>query len=322
MPDVPPSSPAEVQALAGLVAEARERISPHVVRTPCVPADELLPGLRLKLENEQHTGSFKLRGALNRILGLDTDQRAHGVLAASTGNHGAAVAFAAAQVGGQARIYAPTNAAGAKLATMRRAGAEVVLIGDECLASERAARESAASTGQVYVSPYNDLLVVAGQGTLGAELAEQVAGLETVYVAVGGGGLISGVGAWLRTHCPGVDVVGCSPVASAAMVAACAAGYEVEVHHRPTLSDGTAGGLEAGSITLPLCRAVVDRWVCVDEDAIAEAMRAVDRSHGLRIEGAAGVALAVALAERPSGPSAVVICGGNLDPAIANSVFG
>ena len=118
MPDVPPSSPAEVQALAALVAEARERIAPHVVRTPCVPADELLPGSRLKLENEQHTGSFKLRGALNRILGLDAEQRARGVLAASTGNHGAAVAFAANQVGGRARIYAPTTAAAAKLATM------------------------------------------------------------------------------------------------------------------------------------------------------------------------------------------------------------
>jgi len=309
------------------VVAAHGRIAPYVRETPVEESPHLGGGVsrvHLKLENLQRTGSFKLRGAMNKLLALDEGTRARGVVAASTGNHGAAVAWGAAALGCPALVFAPRGAPSAKLDGVRAYGAEVRLVGDDCLQAEAAARAHARASGATYVSPYNDALVVAGQGTLALELARQLERLDAVFVAVGGGGLIAGVGGYLKAVAPGVEVVACSPRNSAVMHASLAAGRILDLPSEPTLSDGTAGGVEAASITFELCRAVIDDFVLVDEDAIAAAVRTVVARHHTLIEGSAGVAVAAFLArrERYAGKDvAVVLCGANVDPRVLKDLL-
>lgn len=305
----------EVEAAAARLA-GRVRRTP-VERSPKLSA-ELGADVHLKLENLQRTGSFKLRGATNKLLLLDAATRARGVVAASTGNHGAAVASAAADLGIDAVVYAPTNATPGKLEAIRGLGAEVRLHGEDCLVSELAARAMAEAEGRAYVSPYNDPAVVAGQGTLAVELCEDLPELEAVVVSVGGGGLISGIGAYLKAVRPRVQIIAVSPANSAAMEASLRAGKVVDVEHLPTLSDGTAGGMEADTITFPMCRDAIDRFVLVDEDAIADGVRRMVVQHHTLVEGAAGAAVAGALAaaEHLAGKQvAIVLCGANIDGA-------
>ncbi|MCB9872045.1 MAG: threonine/serine dehydratase [Planctomycetes bacterium] len=305
--------------IRGAVLDAHRRIASHVRHTPLEPAPALTRARGchafLKLENLQHTGSFKLRGAMNKLLALDPPARLGGVVAASTGNHGAAVAYGARQLGVPATIFAPCSAQPNKLDVIRRLGAEVCTVGDDCLAAEVAARTHAHQHGATYVSPYNDPAVIAGQGTIGRELELDLPELDAVIVAVGGGGLAAGVGGYLKAIRPQITVVGASPRASAAMHASLAAGRVVEVVSTPTLSDGTAGGIEPDSITLGLCRSALDELVLVEEDEIAAAVEAtIDAQHTL-IEGAAGAAVAAFWrgGDRWDGKRvAVVVCGGNI----------
>lgn len=297
---------------------AAELLQGRVRRTPV----ELSPALAgesearvwLKLENLQETGSFKLRGAFHKVLSLDEETRARGVVAASTGNHGAGVAAAAAALGVEATIFAPETADPSKLAGVRARGAAVKQVGDDCLVAEVAAREEASARGLAYISPYNDPEVVAGQGTLGWELDEQLDGLDAVFIAMGGGGLMGGVGNYLKSVRPGIEVVACSPENSCVMHRSLEAGELLDLPSEPTLSDGTAGGVEADSITFELCRACVDRSVTVSEEEIAAAMKTVISAHHTCIEGAAGVAAAAFLRdpERYAGKDvAIVLCGAN-----------
>lgn len=305
--------------IAAEVRAAEKRIRPFIRETPLEASAALGEATGkscwVKLENLQHTGSFKLRGALNKLLTLSTDDLARGVLAASTGNHGAAVAWAARQVGTAATIYVPEIASPTKIEAIRRLGAEIVFLGQDGVEAERAARVDSERSGRTYVSPYNDAVVVGGQGTVGVELLEQLDGLDAVFVAVGGGGLIAGVAGYLKSYRPGLTVIGCSPRHSAVMQASVAAGRLLEMTSEPTLSDGTAGGIEQGAITFEPCRRLVDRWVDVSEAEIAVAMRRFMASHHQLLEGAAGVALAAC--ERVAGRLeaenvAVVICGANV----------
>jgi len=302
---------------------ARERIASHIVRTPLERSPFLERAgacrVHLKLENRQRTGSFKLRGAMARLTELSAAERERGVVAASTGNHGAAVAHGAAELGIPAVVFAPRSASAAKLETVRALGAEVRLAGEDCVKAELAARAHAVERAGVYVSPYNDPAVIAGQGTLGLELADELERIDAVFLSVGGGGLAAGVGGALRALRPEIEVIGCSPANDAAMAASVAAGRIVSPVARPTLSDATAGGLEPEAITFALCRELVREFVLVDEQAIAEAMRVVEEHHGMRVEGAAGVAVAAFLShverrgERWRGKDVViVVCGGNV----------
>ena len=310
------------------IAAAAERIAPRVRRTPVERcawlSDETGAEVRFKLECWQRSGSFKLRGAANRLLLLDAEERARGVVAASTGNHGAGLACAAAELGVPVTVFAPRTAAPAKLAAMRRAGVEVETVGEDCVEAEAAARRAADASGRPYVSPYSDPQVIAGQGTVGLELDEQLERLDAVLVAVGGGGLIGGVAAWLKARRPGVRVIGCSPAASAVMEASVRAGRILELPSQPTLSDATAGGLEPGSVSFPLCRELVDEWVQVSEEEIAAAMRRVIGEDHLLVEGAAAVPVA---AMRKAAPAlagaavAVVLCGANLPPEVLGRMF-
>jgi threonine dehydratase len=290
------------------IEAAASRIRPYIRETPVEPSDN---NVWLKCEQMQRSGSFKLRGALNSILSLSPDAIARGVVTASTGNHGRAVATALAAVGARGTVYLPHSAPAVKVRALRRfSNIELVFEGDEGGATELAARSVAEREGRPYISPYNDATVIAGQGTLGLEFAAQCPSLDAVFVAVGGGGLISGIASAMRCQ-----IVGCWPENSVAMYESMRAGEIVAPPERPTLSDATAGSVEPGAITLDLCRSLIDECVLVSEAEIADAIRFMIAEHQMIVEGAAGVAVAAyrKTAARYAGRSVgVVLCGGNI----------
>ncbi len=301
------------------VTLAEGRIRPYVRETP---VEESLPlgamgqsRVFLKLENIQHTGSFKLRGATNKLLTLSPAERASGVVTASSGNHGAAVAYALSRLGARGLIVVPETASPTKVDMIRRYGAEVLFHGNDSVVSETYARQLAQERGLPYISPYNDPAIVAGQGTIGLELARQVTPIDAVFVTVGGGGLISGIAGYLKAVYPGVQIIGCLPENSPVMAESVRAGHIVEMESLPTLSDGSAGGIEADAITFALCRELVDDYVLVSESQIADAIRLIVDGHHMLIEGAAGVAVAGYMHRRdafPGGNVVVVLCGANI----------
>ncbi len=307
------------------VEEADLRIRPHVLETHLRRSDHLsrLTGANVlcKLENLQVTGSFKARGAANKIAGLSAEASARGVVTASSGNHGAAVAAMLARVGGRGIVYVPTTTPQVKVDAIRDYGAEVRFHSDDSGEAEIFARAYAEAEGLAYVSPYNDLAVIAGQGTIGAEIERQAPDTDMVVVSVGGGGLISGIAGFLKVRNPDVKIVGASPHNDHAMLSSVRAGKVVaHADAQPTLSDGTAGGVEPGAITLPFCRDLVDDWVLVSEEQIAHAMRRYMTYDNQLIEGAAGVAIAGLLdiaAKQPQSVKdktiVVIICGARID---------
>lgn len=304
--------------LSARVVEAQALLRDKVLHTPLVPCPwlsrELGADIRWKLENVQHTGSFKLRGATMALLQLPEEQRQRGVVAASSGNHGLGLSRAASKLGVQATVFVPTTTPVRKQEAIRSYGAEVQVHGDDCVVTEQRAREVAQERGQSYVSPYNDAAVVAGQGTVAWELLADWPDVEVVYVALGGGGLISGMAAYAKSVSPSIEFVGCSPEASPAMAECVRKGAIHDVPCGETWSDSTAGGVEPGAITFDLCRELVDRFVDVDERAIATAMRdSLVHQHQL-VEGAVGVAIAACRADRDlrGRRAAIVACGGNL----------
>ena len=278
----------------------------------------------LKLENLQETGAFKLRGAANKLLVLPKEHAARGIIAASTGNHAIAVATISQKLGVPVEIFAPEHLHPLKRAKIESLGARLRTVAGDALVAEQTARQEAERTGRPYVSPYNDADVIAGQGTVAVELQDQlrehgVDRLDAVFVAVGGGGLIGGIGAHLKEVSPHTQVVGCWPENSPALYECIRAGAVIDVPEKPTLSTSTAGGVEEGAITLELCRRVIDRSVLVSEVEILAAARLVWRSESMVIEGAAAVAVAACLKTAPeyAGKNVViVICGGNVDPAV------
>jgi threonine dehydratase len=309
------------------VLAAHERIRAVVRRTPIEEISDLFPecGSRVyaKLENQQETGSFKLRGATNRILQLTPQENTRGVVAASNGNHGLGVAAAAKRVGISAEVYVSDHVAPQKAKKIEEYGARIQQAGSDPLDAEVTARQRAMESGRVFISPYNDRDVLAGQGTIAVELLEQIPQLDAVFVAVGGGGLIGGIGAYLKYASPKTEVVGCWPENSPVLYESMKAGWILPVEEKPTISESTAGGLEEGSVTLEVCEAVVDSCMLVSEEEILDAMRLVHRAKGWLIEGAAGVALAGFLktAERYEGKTvAIIICGGNLSQRVKDLI--
>jgi threonine dehydratase len=303
----------------GAIEAAAERIRPHTRATPVDPSAGLSrlgqAEVWLKMENLQVTGSFKLRGAMNRLLLLTPDERRRGIVAASSGNHGMAVSWGMKALGGKATIFVPENASPVKLQAMRDHGAEVRAQGTDSGLSEIEARRHASEQGLTYVSPYNDEEVVAGQGTVGLEIGRQMDVPDAVFVALGGGGLISGIGLALEGLGRKVELVACSPANSAVMHHSLAAGRILDMESLDTLSDGTAGAVEHGTITFDLCRRLVTHSVLVSEEEIRAAMRLVVERHHTLIEGAAAVAVAGYLKERERFRGrrvVIVLCGANI----------
>ena len=316
------------------IAAAAERIGPYVRRTELNISEAWSERhgatIVIKAEHTQHTGSFKLRGALNKVLGLDGSVRRAGIIAASSGNHGIATAAAAKTAGVACTVYLPNNASSSKVAAIRRLGAEIVTVGSgDAAQAEAEARATAETGGAIYVSPYNDPDIVAGQGTIAVEITEDgpLIGLESidaVVMSVGGGGLISGMATWLAERSPSTVVVGASPVNDQAMIASIKAGSIVEPSTRATFSDGTAGGIETDAITFDLCRSLVDVWMSVTEDELAAAVAALIDDHHQVVEGAAGVALAAAGRygrQHPGATIVVVTCGANVSSSTLHQML-
>jgi threonine dehydratase len=252
---------------------------------------------------------------MNKVLSLPEKERQRGLVTASTGNHGAACAFAMQQVGAGGIVFVPETAKETKLAAIRRLGAEIRTVGTDSVEAEIGARAYAAENGQTYISPYNDPLVVAGQGTIAMELLDQSPNLEAVFVSVGGGGLIGGIASYLKSVRPEVQIYGCSAQNSQVMALSVAAGELLDLPSLPTLSDGTAGGVEAGSITFPLCRDHVDHYVAVSEEEIAASLRAFMGAQHMLIEGSAAVAIAAFLktaGHLQGARVAILLCGANI----------
>jgi len=301
------------------IAQAHTAIRPQVPVSPLQLSGPLstLLGCSVLLKNEhlQPTGSFKIRGATNKIRILGAAARGTGVTTASTGNHGQAVARAGSLAGVPVTVYVAASAAQPKVDAIRALGAKLVVVAGPPIEAELQARQYANEHGQVYISPYNDLDVMAGQGTLGMELVEQAPDLDAVFISVGGGGLIGGVGTALKNLSPRTRVVGVWPENSPCMLRAMEAGEVVDVDETETLSDGTAGAVEPGSVTLPVCRDVIDETVTVSEGAIGRAMRQIAAAEHWIVEGSAGVALAGLTARAHSFKNqkvAVVMCGRNI----------
>ncbi|HYW45856.1 MAG TPA: threonine/serine dehydratase [Bryobacteraceae bacterium] len=303
------------------VADAYQRIAPYLRETPVEESAALAPGsgatVFLKLEHLQHTGSFKFRGASNKLSLLGPVQSAAGVVAASNGNHGLGVAAAAQARGIPAEVYVSSQVSPAKAHRIRQFGARIRYAGSDPLAAELAARRAAEESGRVFISPYNDPDVIAGQGTIACEFDRQLPEIDAVFAAVGGGGLIGGIGAYLKEVSPRTEIVGCWPENSPVLLQCLRAGGIIDVAERPTLSESTAGGLEPGSVTLELCRRVIDRSVLVSEDEILAAMLLILESEHWLIEGAAAVAVAAFLkdtARYRAKRVVIILCGRNVSP--------
>lgn len=269
----------------------------------------------LKLENLQHTGSFKVRGAMNALLSLKQEQRDRGVVTASSGNHGIAVAFGLNTLKIDGTIFVPEDTSPVKVAAIRNYGVDIRFWSTDCLETEMHARTYAESQDMVYISPYNNVHVVGGQGTIGVEICQQATHIDVVLVALGGGGMISGIAEYLKTVFTDAEIIGCSPEHSPVMAKSVQAGYILEMESISTLSEGTAGGIEQDTITFQLCQRLVDDYILVSEEEIRTAMRLCIETHHMLIEGAAGVPLAALLkvSERFQEKTVVIVlCGANV----------
>ncbi len=308
-----------------LVLAAEKRIRPYIRETILEPSPyytiESGAQVFFKCENLQHTGSFKVRGALSKILALSQIEHQRGIVTASTGNHGAAVAYSLNQVGASGVVFVPQIASASKVEAIQRLGAEVRYFGTDSAETEVYARQYALEHGATYIPPYNDAQVLGGQGTIGLELSRQLDRADAVFVSVGGGGLIVGIAGYLKSVFPSLMVFGCSPENSQVMAASVRAGRLLDQPSLPTLSDGTAGGVEAGSITFPLCRDLVDEWISVSETEIISNLRQFISTQHLLIEGSAAVAIAgfqkAAASEKMRDQLAgkkvvIVLCGANI----------
>lgn len=309
----------DLAPLFARIEEADRGIRPQVLETPLdrsrTLSEELGLDVRLKADHLQPTGTFKIRGATNKIRTLGEAGRARGVITASTGNHGLGAARAGALAGCPVTVYVVPSAPAEKLAAIKSFGAELVFVDGAPLDAEIEARRQAELQGKPYVPPYNDIETMAGQGTLGMEIARAAPDLDAVFVCVGGGGLIGGVGAALKTLSPKTRVVGVWPAASTCMRDSIRAGEIVATPEAETLSEASTGAVEPGSITFPVCRAVIDEMLTVSEVEIARAMRRIATGERWMVEGAAGVAVAglVQAAERYRGAKvAAVLCGRNI----------
>jgi threonine dehydratase len=306
--------------IAADVQAARLRIGDKVARTPCL-ASRRSEGLWFKTENFQHTGSFKLRGAMSKLTTLSTETD---VITASSGNHGIACSHAALTTGHRLTVVLPEMVAKAKLEKIQSYGTKTILQPGDSGKAEQHARAMAQHGDYVYVSPYNDPMVMAGQGTIGLELLEQLPQIDNVFISLGGGGLVSGVGAAIKAVSPNTRIVGVSAINSAALAASIVAGKVVETEHLKTLADGCAGGVDDDALTLPVASEVIDDLVYCSEEQIAEALRILAWQENMIVEGAAGLALAGYLSDpgyKSNQVSVILLCGANYDAQVIKPII-
>lgn len=303
------------------IREAQERIRDLIAHTPTVSSPFLSEqtgfDVRLKLENLQPTGSFKVRGAASKILSIDPNAVARGVVTASTGNHGRAVAYVAAQLGVPATVCVSENVPPGKVAALEALGCELVVGGDSQTEGLRTAARLVEERGLTLIHPFDDPQVIAGQGTIGVEIAEQMPHVTAVLVPLSGGGLASGVAAALDALLPTVRTIGVSMERGAVMASSLDAGGPVELPEESTLADSLQGGIGMDNhYTFDMCQSLLDQVVLVSEQEIWEAMRSILDRHRMILEGGGAVGVAAVLAGKieTSGPVAIICSGANAEP--------
>lgn len=310
------------------VIKAYNRSKSYIRKTPLEHSpylSNLIDGnVYLKLDNIQKTGSFKFRGAVSKMTSISATEKEKGVVTASTGNHGAACSLAMSLLGIDGKIVVPTIVHKNKVNNILNFGGKVEYHGDDCLIAEERAQEISKTTGATYISPYNDPAIICGQGTMGYEIDQDLKNIDSVFVSVGGGGLISGVGGYLKSVQKNVKMVAVSPKNSCVMYESIKAGKQLDLPSDPTLSDGTAGGVEMGSITFELCQRIIDEFILVTEDEIADGIRIGVEKHHQLIEGAAGAAIAGFMKQKDklNGQRVVIVmCGGNISSEVLKSIL-
>lgn len=304
------------------VREAYQRISAFIEKTP-ITYDENI-GLYFKWENQQKTGSFKIRGALNKVLSLEKNNLRNGLITCSAGNHGQGVAVAAKMVGADCVVYASDYATPVKLEAMKLLGAEVRLVSGGYVEAERTAIEASKNEGAIFISPYNDSRVIAGQGTIGLEIVQEMGELDQVaclLVPVGGGGLLSGIGAYLQEFPVRPKLIGVQSEASPFAYSLFKTGTQSGVIESDSIAEGLAGEIDHESITIPLLLQFMDDVILVSEDEIRDAIRyAWEHQHQI-VEGSAAVGLAAKLTGKIRlSPALTVITGGNIQPETFNAI--
>ena len=308
------------------IRAAAVRISGSIVRTPFFRSETLSAffggDVWLKMECEQHTGSFKIRGATNALASLRADELSLGVVASSAGNHGLGIAAAAEALGVSATVFVPRTAPAVKRDAIAAFGATVDASAANYDAAELLARAHATKTGALFVSPCTGRTLLAGQGTVALEMLTDLPTMRTVIVGVGGGGLAGGVGGWLRAEAPAVSIIGAQSERTNAMALALAAGYPTDILDLPTLADGLAGLVD--DEMLAQGRAALDSIVTVSEAAIANAIAYLWFEEGFKAEGAGAVTVAALLSgviAAPNFPVAVIISGRNIDPEVHANIL-
>ena len=316
----------ETYDLKELCQTAYNNIKKHIVKTPLIHSQNLSSisdsNVFLKLENFQYTGSFKLRGAINKILNLSDKSIA--VVAASSGNHGAAIAYSLRKLNMKGLVYVPENAVPSKVKLIKKYGIKIRYSGNDSLIAESSAISYAKENNLSFVSPYNDIDVISGQGTIGVEMINQMKDLDVVFITVGGGGLISGVGGYLKSINSNIKIIGCSPENSPVMKISLNKGKIIEYDSLPTLSEGSAGGIERDSITYNFCEEFIDDFYLVSEEEIIENIKFFIANEKLLIEGAAAVSVAAFLKNKKlfNGMNVgIIICGGNIGNDTLKSIL-
>ena len=308
----------EPQRALPLIRAAAERLRAHARRTPCVFSYTFSESsgseVWLKLENLQRTGSYKVRGALNKLLGMPAAQLERGLVAASAGNHAQGVALAAKIVGATATIFMPRTTALLKVQRTESYGAQVVLIGENYDQAQQAAGAYRDQHGATLIHPYDDPDVILGQATVGLELAEELSDLDAVVVPIGGGGLLAGMALALKALCPKVRLIGVQAAGAAPMVRSFREGVPVSIENPTTLAEGIRVG-KVGQLTFPIIKRLVDECVCVEEDELIEAVVQTMEKSKIVAETAGVAAVAALIAGKiPSARKvAAVISGGNID---------
>lgn len=307
---------------------ANNRIKGDILQTPLLYSNWLSDycngDVYLKLESEQVTGSFKARGSLNKLRWIQEQQLDAMPVTASTGNHGLGFARACDLLGIIGKVFLPKNAVSSKVEAIRAYNVEIEFYGNDPYKTEINTRQTAEDNGWIYVSPYNDPQIVAGQGTIGIEILEELSNPDNILATVGGGGLISGIGTFIKEKAPNTKIIGCQPENSPEMSVSVRAGKYKQVESKPTLSDGSAGGFEKDSLTFELCKNLVDDFILISEDEIEDAIKSMIKNHSKLVEGSAGVAIA-SLLKHPeqfeSQSTVIVVCGANISEAKLQSIL-
>ena len=312
------------------IEQAQTEITRYIKQTPLTRSQflsDLCSGnVYLKLENQQVTQSFKIRGVMNKLLHLSQQEKSRGVITASAGNHGKAVAFGAQKLGFKAKVVVPTSTPTIKIDGIKQYGAELLVYGETYTDAERKAKELSQIEGSLYISPYNDPHIVAGHGTISLEILQEHPETDVIVVPVGGGGLISGISIAAKTAKPKIQILGVQSTATPIMFESLKAGKIVKPHrHEPkTVAEGLSGGIEENSITFPIVQQYVDEVYLVREQEIRHAVYLVWENEKQIVEGSAATAVALLVENKEwflGKTVALVMSGGNIDDSRFQTVL-